>query len=158
MHSNGGAIGIDARNGRTFMASAAGLFAGAGDITVQSTGRVDLTKVSSSGDLAVTSTGGAIRLDGDLGSDLVAGASSTPQPIGSVTLTAGGSFTQSRTYYTSYDFTLAPGAQTPTTTTVSSPVGVRVRGINSSGPVTITASQSGAEILTDGIDPTRTPT
>jgi hypothetical protein len=155
VHAGGGAMTIDARNGTTSMGAGAGLFAGSGNITLNSTGRVDLTRVSTSGILAVTSTTGAIRLDGDLGADLMVGGVATPQPIGSVTLTAGGSYSQNRTYYTNYNFTgappNAPGGQTPPQVTASSLVGVRVRGIKSSGPVTITASQPGAEILTDGI-------
>jgi filamentous hemagglutinin family protein len=147
LHSNGGAVAVDARSGPAFMAAGAGVFAGAGNITVNATGAVDLTRLSSTGALAVTSTGGAIRLDGDLGANL----DGSPQRIGSVTLNAGGSFLQDRTYFTSYNFTVGPDAQTPPTSTVQSAVGVRVRGIDANGPVTITASQPGAEILTDGI-------
>jgi hypothetical protein len=132
------------------MTADAGLFAGAGNISIRSAGRTDLTRLSLSGNLEVIATNGAIYLDRDLGGDLVVGTTSTPQPIGSVTLKAGGTDTFERTYYGG-PFNGDTGVVTEPNIVRNGTFAVRVRGIKSNGAVTIDGQATTGEILLDGI-------
>ena len=98
----------------------------------------------------MTAANGAIYLDRDLGGDLVVGGTSTPQPVGSVMLKAGGTDTFQRTYYGG-PFNGDTGVVTAPNIPRNGIFAVRVRGIKSNGPVTIDGQTTIGEILLDGV-------
>lgn len=182
VHSNGGNIDINARNGGVLVGAGirqveddvlddpatgttkkmdvgrfaidptSGLFANGGDITINATDRVDLTRLSLTGNLKVYSTRGSIFIDSDLGGDLVDvnANTHTPQPLTSVTLAAGGTYEQERFYYGG-PFDPVTGVVTNPDVVRTSSVAVRVRGLKSNGPVMIDGQSTTGEILLDGI-------
>ena len=108
-------------------------FANEGDITIHATDRINLTQLVLTGNLKVNSTRGSIFIDM---TSAVISAVTHPQPVGSVTLTAGGTYEQKRFYYGG-PFDGDTGVVTQPDVVRTGPVAVRVRRLRSNGPITI---------------------